>query len=207
MLFQLYDDFGQSPWLDNLRREWITSGRLQEWVDSGVRGLTSNPSIFEKAISTSDAYDKQFKDLILSDRSVEEAYWELVITDIAGAANILNSVYQKSNGTDGFVSVEVDPRFARDTRRTIQAARSLNNQLDLPNIYIKIPGTLEGIPAIRQMISEGVSVNVTLLFSVDRYEQVIEAYLSGLEQREGDLSDVQSLLSSFPELIPRWTNA
>ncbi len=156
MLFQLYNDFGQSPWLDNLRREWITSGRLQEWVDSGVRGLTSNPSIFEKAISTSDAYDKQFKELILSDRSVEEAYWELVITDIAGAANILNPVYQKSNGIDGFVSVEVDPRFARDTTRTIQAARSLNNRLDLPNIYIKIPGTSEGIPAIRQMISEGV---------------------------------------------------
>ena len=95
MLFQLYDDFGQSPWLDNLRREWITSGRLQEWVDSGVRGLTSNPSIFEKAISTSDAYDKQFKELDPVDRSVEEAYWELVITDIAGAANILNSVYQE----------------------------------------------------------------------------------------------------------------
>ena len=197
MLFQLYNDFGQSPWLDNLRREWITSGRLQEWVDSGVRGLTSNPSIFEKAISTSDAYDKQFKELILSDRSVEEAYWELVITDIAGAANILNPVYQKSNGIDGFVSVEVDPRFARDTTRTIEAARSLNNRLDLPNIYIKIPGTAEGIPAIRQMISEGVSVNVTLLFSVDRYEQVIEAYLSGLEQREGDLSDVSSVASFF----------
>ena len=183
MLFQLYNDFGQSPWLDNLRREWITSGRLQEWVDSGVRGLTSNPSIFEKAISTSDAYDKQFKELILSDRSVEEAYWELVITDIAGAANILNPVYQKSNGIDGFVSVEVDPRFARDTTRTIEAARSLNNRLDLPNIYIKIPGTAEGIPAIRQMISEGVSVNVTLLFSV--------------EQREGDLSDVSSVASFF----------
>ena len=151
----------------------------------------------KKAISTSDAYDKQFKELILSDRSVEEAYWELVITDIAGAANILNSVYQKSGGTDGFVSVEVDPRFARDTNRTIEAARSLNNQLDLPNIYIKIPGTAEGIPAIRQMISEGVSVNVTLLFSVDRYEQVIEAYLSGLEQREGDLSDVSSVASFF----------
>ena len=197
MLFQLYEDFGQSPWLDNLRREWVSSGRLQEWVDSGVRGLTSNPSIFEKAISTSDAYDKQFKDLIQAGSSVEEAYWELVITDIAGAAKILDSVYQKSAGTDGFVSVEVDPRLARDTNRTIQAAQSLNNRLDLPNIYIKIPGTAEGIPAIRQMISEGVSVNVTLLFSVERYEQVIEAYLSGLEEREGDLSNVSSVASFF----------
>lgn len=197
MLFQLYEDFGQSPWLDNLRREWVNSGRLQEWVDSGVRGLTSNPSIFEKAISTSDAYDKQFKELILANSSVEEAYWELVISDIAGAAKILGSVYQNSAGTDGFVSVEVDPRLARDTSRTIQAAQSLNNRLDLPNIYIKIPGTAEGIPAIRQMISEGVSVNVTLLFSIERYEQVIEAYLSGLEEREGDLSEVSSVASFF----------
>ena len=197
MLFQLYEDFGQSPWLDNLRREWVNSGRLQEWVDSGVRGLTSNPSIFEKAISTSDAYDKQFKELILANSSVEEAYWELVISDIAGAAKILGSVYHNSAGTDGFVSVEVAPRLARDTSRTIQAAQSLNNRLDLPNIYIKIPGTAEGIPAIRKMISEGVSVNVTLLFSIERYEQVIEAYLSGLEEREGDLSEVSSVASFF----------
>ena len=197
MLFQLYEDFGQSPWLDNLRREWVNSGRLQEWVDSGVRGLTSNPSIFEKAISTSDAYDKQFKELILTDSSVEDAYWELVITDIAGAANVLHSVYQKSGGIDGYVSVEVDPRLARDTNQTIKAARTLNNRLDLPNIYIKIPGTEEGLPAIKQMISEGVSVNVTLLFSIERYEQVIEAYISGLEEREGDLSDISSVASFF----------
>jgi len=197
LLFQLYEDFGQSPWLDNLRREWVNSGRLQEWVDSGVRGLTSNPSIFEKAISTSDAYDKQFKELILTDSSVEDAYWELVITDIAGAANVLHSVYQKSGGIDGYVSVEVDPRLARDTNQTIKAARTLNNRLDLPNIYIKIPGTEEGLPAIKQMISEGVSVNVTLLFSIERYEQVIEAYISGLEEREGDLSDISSVASFF----------
>ena len=197
MLFQLYEDFGQSPWLDNLRREWVNSGRLQEWVDSGVRGLTSNPSIFEKAISTSDAYDKQFKELILTDSSVEDAYWELVITDIAGAANVLHSVYQKSGGIDGYVSVEVDPRLARDTNQTIKAARTLNDRLDLPNIYIKIPGTEEGLPAIKQMISEGVSVNVTLLFSIERYEQVIEAYISGLEEREGDLSDISSVASFF----------
>ena len=197
MLFRLYEDFGQSPWLDNLRREWVNSGRLQEWVDSGVRGLTSNPSIFEKAISTSDAYDKQFKELILTDSSVEDAYWELVITDIAGAANVLHSVYQKSGGIDGYVSVEVDPRLARDTNQTIKAARTLNNRLDLPNIYIKIPGTEEGLPAIKQMISEGVSVNVTLLFSIERYEQVIEAYISGLEEREGDLSDISSVASFF----------
>jgi len=197
LLFRLYEDFGQSPWLDNLRREWVNSGRLQEWVDSGVRGLTSNPSIFEKAISTSDAYDKQFKELILTDSSVEDAYWELVITDIAGAANVLHSVYQKSGGIDGYVSVEVDPRLARDTNQTIKAARTLNNRLDLPNIYIKIPGTEEGLPAIKQMISEGVSVNVTLLFSIERYEQVIEAYISGLEEREGDLSDISSVASFF----------
>lgn len=197
MLSRLYNDYGQSPWLDNLRREWVKSGELQEWINNGVRGLTSNPSIFEKAITNSDAYNDQFKDLIYNDYSIEQAYWKLVKTDITGAAEVLNTVFVESDGTDGFVSVEIDPRLARDTELTIVAARDLNSQLNLPNVLIKIPGTKEGIPAIKQMISEGVSVNVTLLFSVERYEEVIEAYISGLENREGDLSNISSVASFF----------
>jgi len=197
LLSQLYKDYGQSPWLDNLRREWVKSGELQDWVDNGVRGLTSNPSIFEKAITNSDAYNDQFNDLIRNGYTIEQAYWELVKTDITGAAGVLDSIFSESNGTDGFVSVEVDPRLARDTEKTIVAARDLNNQLNLPNVLIKIPGTKEGIPAIKQMISEGVSVNVTLLFSIERYEEVIEAYISGLEDRKGDLSNISSVASFF----------
>jgi transaldolase len=197
LLSQLYKDYGQSPWLDNLRREWVKSGELQDWVDNGVRGLTSNPSIFEKAITNSDAYNDQFNDLIRNGYTIEQAYWELVKTDITGAAGVLDSIFSESNGIDGFVSVEVDPRLARDTEKTIVAARDLNNQLNLPNVLIKIPGTKEGIPAIKQMISEGVSVNVTLLFSIERYEEVIEAYISGLEDRKGDLSNISSVASFF----------
>ena len=180
-----------------MRREWVQSGKLQDWVDNGVRGLTSNPSIFEKAISGSDAYDSQFGKLIGSGASIESAYWELVKTDISSAASILRNVYDESNGLDGYVSVEVDPRLARDTERTIHAARSLYTELDCPNVYIKIPGTEEGLPAIKQIISEGISVNVTLLFSVERYENVIEAFISGLENCTGDVSKTSSVASFF----------
>ena len=161
------------------------------------RGLTSNPSIFEKAISDSEAYDQQFTSLIRDGVSVEEAYWKLVQTDISSALALLKPIHESSNGVDGFVSVEVDPRLARDTDATINAARALDDQLDSPNLYIKIPGTKEGLPAIKQMISEGRSVNVTLLFSIERYSEVIDAYMSGLEMMEGDLAQVSSVASFF----------
>ncbi len=196
-LLQLFDQFGQSPWLDNLKREWILSGELQRWIDKGVRGLTSNPSIFEKAISDSDAYDNQFRTLIRDGVSVEDAYWQLVLTDISDAVDLLKPVYDSSDGLDGYVSVEVDPRLARDTEATIHAARYLDDQLQRPNLYVKIPGTQEGLPAIKQMISEGRSINVTLLFSLERYADVIDAYMSGLEMREGDLSQISSVASFF----------
>ena len=196
-LHDLYEEHGQSPWLDNLRRDWITSGELAAWVDKGVRGLTSNPSIFEKAIGGSDDYDGQFGDLIRAGASVEESYWKLVMTDIEAALAILRAVYDSSAGLDGYVSVEVDPRLARDTERTIQAARELDQAISEPNLYVKIPGTAEGLPAIRQMISEGRSINVTLLFSIDRYDDVIEAYLAGLESVDGDLSLISSVASFF----------
>ena len=196
-LVKLFEEFGQSPWLDNLKRDWLQSGELQGWIDKGVRGLTSNPSIFEKAISDSEAYDDQFRSLISDGASIEDAYWQLVQADIAGALQLLKPVHESSNGLDGYVSVEVDPRLARDTVATIHAARHLDEQLNSPNLYIKIPGTKEGLPAIQQMISEGRSINVTLLFSVERYAEVIEAYMSGLEMNDGDLSKVSSVASFF----------
>ena len=196
-LHELFDEAGQSPWLDNLRRSWITSGELARWVDSGVRGLTSNPSIFEKAIGGSDAYDEQFHDLVATGASTTDIYWELVTTDIEAALAVLRPVYDASDGLDGYVSVEVAPSLARDTAGTIAAARALDTAIDEPNLYVKIPGTAEGLEAIETMIAEGRSINVTLLFSVERYDQVIEAYLSGLERAEGDLSDISSVASFF----------
>ncbi len=196
-LTELFERHGQSPWLDNLKREWIQSGELHNWVQKGVRGLTSNPSIFEKAITDSEAYDEQFGSLIKDGLSVEQAYWQLVHRDISDALQILKPIYEASNGVDGYVSVEVDPRLARDTAATIDAARTLDDQISSPNLYIKIPGTREGLPAITKMISEGRSINVTLLFSIQRYAEVIDAYMSGLEMVDGDLSHISSVASFF----------
>lgn len=196
-LHELFDEAGQSPWLDNLRRSWITSGELGRWIEAGVRGLTSNPSIFEKAIGGSDAYDEQFRDLVATGASTTDVYWDLVTTDIEAALAVLRPVYDASDGLDGYVSVEVAPSLARDTEGTIAAARRLDTVIDEPNLYVKIPGTVEGLPAIETMIAEGRSINVTLLFSVERYDRVIEAYLSGLERAEGDLSRISSVASFF----------
>lgn len=196
-LTDLYDQYQQSPWLDNLRRGYITSGELQRWIDRGVRGITSNPSIFQKAIEKADDYDDQFRESVGGGDSVEEAYWDLVTTDIHSALHLLRPTYDASDGLDGFVSVEVAPSLARDTDATTASARELHTRIDQPNLYVKIPGTAEGVPAIRAMISEGRSINVTLLFSVERYDEVIDAYLDGLEACDGDLSKVSSVASFF----------
>ena len=196
-LHALFNQQGQSPWLDNLRRSWVASGELQNWVDRGVRGITSNPSIFEKAMTGTDAYDEQLRELKASGASIEESYWALVVSDIEGALGVLRPLYEASDGVDGFVSVEVDPTLAPDTEGTITAARALHQRIDQPNVYIKIPATQAGIPAIEQMIAEGRSVNVTLIFSLSRYQAVMEAYLSGLERCPGDLSAVSSVASFF----------
>jgi transaldolase len=196
-LQELHEQQDQSPWLDNLKRGWITSGELERWVERGVRGITSNPTIFQKAIEATDAYDDQFRQLVGGGESVELSYWDLVTTDIRNALGILRPVYDSSEGIDGFVSVEVDPGLARDTAGTTEAARQLHTTIDQPNLYVKIPGTAEGLPAIQTMISEGRSINVTLLFAVERYEEVIEAYIAGLEAYDGDLSKVSSVASFF----------
>ncbi len=196
-LHDLYRDHGQSPWLDNLRREWINSGELHRWVQRGVRGLTSNPSIFQKAMTSGHQYDEQFAGLLAGGMGVADAYWELVLADIAGALDALAPVHEESGGLDGFVSVEVDPALARDAETTLAAARALDQRVGRPNLYVKIPGTAEGLPAIQTMTAEGRSVNVTLLFSLHRYTEVIEAYLRGLEDRPGDLSGVSGVASFF----------
>jgi len=196
-LQDLYRTQQQSPWLDNLKRGWITSGELARWVDDGVRGITSNPSIFQKAIEGNVDYDAQLQSLVRAGTSIDDTYWDLVTADIRDALAILRPVHDDSDGVDGFVSIEVAPSIARDTDATVAAARHLHAEIDEPNLFVKIPGTAEGVPAIRQMISEGHSINVTLLFSVERYGDVIEAYLSGLEACEGDLSKVASVASFF----------
>ena len=196
-LLELFSAENQSPWLDNLRRSWIVSGELENWINDGVRGITSNPTIFQKAMTDTTDYDSQLTELIASGKSVEESYWELVVDDINGALDLLRPLYDESDGLDGFVSLEVDPSLAHDTSETIAAARHLHFLVNRPNLYVKIPATSAGIPAIKQLISDGKSINVTLIFSLDRYEEVIEAYLSGLESCEGDLSNISSVASFF----------
>ena len=195
-LQELHTEQGQSPWLDNLKRSWITSGELATWVDRGVRGITSNPSIFQKAIGQSDDYDEQLGDLVTAGTSVEDAYWELVTADIENALQILSPVHE-DDPDDGFVSVEVAPDLARDTAGTATSARDLHTAIDESNLLVKIPGTAEGVPAIHEMVSEGRNINVTLLFSVDRYADIIEAYIAGLEAFDGDLATVHGVASFF----------
>lgn len=199
----LYAEHGQSAWLDNLKRGYITSGQLVSIRDAGVRGLTSNPSIFQKAISGSDDYDEQFSSLRALDGpgSIVDDYWSLVIRDIHGACDAFSKVYDHSEGIDGYVSVEVDPGLAHDSAGTESAARGLHERIDRRNLMVKIPGTEEGLAPIEQMIAEGRNINVTLIFGLDRYSMVIEAYLRGLERlaedQAADLSRVASVASFF----------
>lgn len=199
-LHRLFDEQGQSPWLDNLTRNYLRDGTLTRYVAEGIRGVTANPTIFAKAIEGSDSYDEQFAALVSDGCSVNDAYWHLVIDDVRHALALLRPTFDASVGTDGFVSIEVAPELARDTSGTITAARDLHVRIDQPNVFVKIPATAEGIPAIRAMIAEGRSINVTLIFSLSRYRQVIEAYLSGLDEYSsagGDVSAVQSVASFF----------
>jgi transaldolase len=196
-LQQLFAEQGQSPWLDNLKRGYLRSGELGRLIRAGIRGVTANPTIFEHAIAESEDYDEQFASLIRRHVGVEDAYWDLVIDDIVHALHMLRPLHDDSEGGDGFASVELPPSLANNTAGSIVTARSLHQQINEPNLLVKIPATSAGIPAIRQMIAEGRNINVTLIFSLDRYEQVIQAYLSGLEACPGDLSGIHSVASFF----------
>jgi transaldolase len=199
-LQRLYAEQDQSPWLDNLTRAHLRDGDLTRMVAEGIRGVTANPTIFARAIEGSADYDEQFASLTAVGVSVEDAYWELVIADVTAALAVLRPVYDAAAGTDGFVSVEVAPELAREIHATIAAARALHVRIDEPNLFVKIPATAEGIPAIEAMIAEGRSINITLIFSLARYAEVIEAYLRGLESfidGGGDPSTVHSVASFF----------
>lgn len=200
-LRRLHDEFGQSPWLDNLRRDYLTTGELARLVSRGVRGLTSNPTIFQKAIQGSNDYDIQFAELVKAGKSVNDVYWDLVLSDISGALDVFDDLFASSGGVDGFVSVEVDPNLAHDGPGTLSAARDLHDRVARPNVMIKIPATTQGLDPIRKMIAEGRSVNVTLIFSLDRYADVVEAYIAGLEDLAADptadLARVASVASFF----------
>jgi transaldolase len=206
-LTSLYSEFGQSPWFDNIRRDWLDDGTLADLVASGVRGVTSNPAIFAKSFATSSAYDELVAN---ADETDPEALFErLAINDVRDACDVLAPVYQSSlaeaaNGTrryrDGYVSLEVSPRLAHDTDGTIAAAKRLWADVGRPNLMIKIPATLEGLPAITEVLASGINVNVTLIFSVARYVEVMHAWTLGLEQlraRGGELAAVASVASFF----------
>jgi transaldolase len=188
-----------SIWLDDISRERLVTGNLAELVkDFHVRGVTSNPTIFEHALAHGDAYDAQLADLAVRGIGADEASRLITTYDIRWACDVLRPVYDASDGLDGRVSIEVDPRLAKETAKTIAEARSLWWQVDRPNLFIKIPATLEGLPAITTCLSEGISVNVTLIFSLDRYVQVIEAFMAGLEAADPEsLSTLASVASFF----------
>lgn len=174
---------GQSIWYDNLSRDVLQSGELKKLIEGGVSGLTSNPTIFQKAISGSATYDTEMKSELKKTSQVTEITETLMVADVGAAADLLRPVFDKTKGADGYASIEVSPLLARDTEGTIAEARKLWKRLDRPNIMIKVPATKEGLPAIQQLISDGINVNVTLIFSVSVYEKVVNAYLSGLEYR------------------------
>ncbi len=200
----LWDQQHQSLWLDDISRAMLRSGTLQKQIEQdGIRGVTSNPTIFEKAIAAGDAYDDQIADLIRAGKSSGEIFEAVEVDDIRDACDLFADLYQASGGNDGYVSIEVAPEFARDTEGTIGEARRLWSSVERPNLMVKIPGTVEGIPAIRQALIDGISINVTLLFSVERYEQVALAYVEALEERHARGESIETLASVASFFVSR----
>jgi transaldolase len=200
-------ELGQSLWLDNITRDLLTTGTLQRYINElSVTGLTSNPSIFDHAVTHSASYDAEIRRLMGAGKSGEALFFELAIQDLTKAADLFAPIHQRTAGVDGWVSLEVSPLLAHDTARTIADAKALHAKADRPNLFIKIPGTLEGLPAIEEAIFAGVPINVTLLFSRDDYVRAADAYMRGLERRvEAGLSpDVRSVASVF---VSRWDKA
>ena len=198
-LHRLYADQDQSPWIDFIDRELITSGKLERMVTDGIRGLTSNPTIFAKAVATGQ-YDELVRREIDAGDDARQIYEEIAVSDVGDAADILRRVYDAADGADGFASIEVEPDLSEDADRTLARARELWGRLQRPNVFIKIPATEAGIPAIEDAIAEGININVTLMFSVDIYRRVARAYVAGLRRRleaGGDISRVASVASFF----------
>src|SRR5574338_1157324 len=198
-LQRLHAEHDQSPWIDFIDRDLLTSGRLADLVADGIRGLTSNPTIFAKAVS-SGQYDELIRREIESGDGSMEIYEEIAVSDVSDAADVLRPVYDEADGTDGFVSIEVEPNLANDTEGTLKRTRHLWSRVHRPNAFVKIPATPAGLPAITAAIAEGINVNITLMFSVDVYRDVARAYIAGLRQRlerGEDVSRVASVASFF----------
>ncbi len=193
--------YGQSFWYDNIRRKFLADGTVQHLIDEdGLRGMTSNPSIFEKAIAAGTDYDDQIIGMVTAGSGVLDIYEALALADIKAACDLFKSLYEESDKGDGFVSLEVSPYLAHDLDRTVSEARRLYKAVDRPNVMIKVPATPEGIPAIRKLIGEGININITLMFSMDHYEAVAEAYLEGIKlwlKKGGDPRRVASVASFF----------
>src|SRR5690242_20150416 len=195
---------GQSIWYDNIERKLITSGELRRLIDEDdLRGVTSNPAIFEKAISGSDLYEDQIRELIEQGASAADIYEALAIRDIQSAADELRRVYDRTDKLDGYVSLECSPLLANDTQATIDEARRLWGLVARPNVMIKIPATAEGIPAIEQCLYEGININITLLFSISSYEATMEAYIRGLERRLDEGKPVAGIASVASNFVSR----
>lgn len=204
------EKYGQSVWLDNISRDMLLKNELKMLVEKdGLKGVTSNPSIFQKAMGSGHAYDEQIKELLSAnpDISAGDLFETLAVKDIQDATDVLKVVYNKTDGYDGFVSIEVSPDLAYDTEATIAEAKRLHKKVGRPNVMIKIPATQEGLPAIRKMISEGVCINVTLIFSPTVYEQVVEAYISGLEDRVNKGESIENISSVASFFISRIDSA
>ncbi len=195
---------GQSPWHDNIRRELLTSGKLAKMVaDGDITGLTSNPTIFEQAIANNTDYDTAIAALARAGKDADAIFDDLSIEDIQGAADVFAPVFARTQGVDGYVSIEVRPNFANDTAATVAEAKRLWAAVKRPNLMVKIPATLEGLPAIQAAIAEGININVTLIFSLARYEAVMEAYLAGLEQRHAAGLPINTLASVASFFVSR----
>lgn len=194
-LQKLHEVFNQSPWLDNLSRDLTTSGRLEQYVHEGIRGMTSNPTILENAITHSALYDEQIKSLHDNGLSTEQIYWKIVEDDIRAAASALRPVWEQSQGVDGYVSLEVSPRLAEDSTATLEQARRLWHEVNVPNLMIKVPATDQGIPVVRTLLSEGINVNVTLIFSLEHYKTVAAAHLA--THKLGMINNARSVASFF----------
>jgi len=197
-------ELGQSVWYDNIDRAQLANGQFQRMLDEdGVVGVTANPTIFEKSISSGHAYDEQMNQLVREGKSTNEIYEALIITDIQTVADILRPIYEQTNGHDGYVSLEVSPDLAHDTDATLSEVRRFWKMVNRPNLMIKIPGTSEGLPAILQSLTEGINVNITLIFSIDTYRKVADAYISALEKRKAEGQDISRIASVASFFVSR----